>query len=120
MRHHLEAVLVEQGVVLSAVEARVVQGFPRKGPDCLAMQWTAREHQRSARSGVLAENRKHPALIFGTQMEEAVPGENTVERYGPEPIPACLRRASPDAGNGARTWRSSPVRSPRRSPRNPA
>src|SRR5436305_14613167 len=78
-RHHLQAVLVEQGVVLRAVYARMVQAFPRKGPDCLAMRWTAREHQRSARSGVLAENRKHPALMFVTQMEEAVPGENTVE-----------------------------------------
>ena len=74
-----EAVLVKQGPVLGAIQARVIQRLAFECADRLSVTRAGRKNEGRTGRRMCSENRKHKALVILAEVEEAVPGENTVE-----------------------------------------
>ena len=79
MCHDGEAALREQGSVLGAVKACVVQRLAAERAHRHAVGRAAREQERGAWGRVRAVDGEHAALIIVREMEEAVPSEDAVE-----------------------------------------
>src|SRR5689334_9707477 len=58
----------------------MIERLALESPDGFPERWATCEHQRCASVGMSSKNRKHSALVRRAQMEEAVPGEQAVER----------------------------------------
>src|SRR6266567_6845063 len=76
----VKAVAVEQLAIFSRVETRMIERLALESPAGFPKGRAAGEHQRCASAGMSPKDRKHSTLVRGAQMEEAVPGEQTVER----------------------------------------
>lgn len=57
----------------------MIKWLALKGTDCFALHWPGSEHQGRTFIGMLAEDTEHPALILGTQVKKAVPGNQPIE-----------------------------------------
>jgi hypothetical protein len=77
--NNIEVVTVEQLPVFGGVEARVVERVAFKTTDAFAVGGPACEHQSRARRSMSPKDRKHAPLTVMIQVEEAVPGEDSVE-----------------------------------------
>jgi hypothetical protein len=79
MGYDIKAVLIEQRAIFGSVQACVIQRFASISSNRLAARRAAGEHERSTRTGVFRENRKHPTLVIRTKVKEAIPCQNAVE-----------------------------------------
>lgn len=79
MGNYVEAVLVEEFAIFLWIEACVIQGFSGEGTDRFSIEGAAGEHERGARGGMGAEDRKHSTLIVVGEVKETVPGKEAVE-----------------------------------------
>ena len=83
----------------------MIQHLALEAPQGLAMFRAAGEHQGRPRRGVHPEHGEHAPLIVVAQVEQAVPGEDAVERLakGQDPhvgdAPGLLRHALPAMGD---------------------
>lgn len=82
MRDDGKSILVEQTPVFVGVQARVVQGFAFECSHCDAVAGSRGEHQSGPWRGVVPKDRKHPSLVFGTEVEKAVPCKKSVKTHG--------------------------------------
>lgn len=80
MGHNLKAVLCQQMPVLVRFETGVVERLPCQGPVGLVARPTASEQQDGPRLGVAGETREQLSLIFRGEVEDAVPGDQAIER----------------------------------------
>lgn len=75
----LETILVEEHAVFAFIQTSMIERLAFISSDCFPMRRPAGEHEGCIQFSMLSENRKHSALIFRTQVEEAVPRQNTIK-----------------------------------------
>jgi hypothetical protein len=75
----LKAILLKQSCIFLGIEAAVVERLAFELAQYRTVLRAAGEHQRRSFAGVTRENTEHLLLIFGTQMEKAVPRNDSVE-----------------------------------------
>jgi hypothetical protein len=74
-----KSVLVQKRTILGCIQASMVKRFALKRSDCFPVYSAAGEHQGRLGCGMHPENVEHRVLIFGGQVEKAVPCQNAVK-----------------------------------------